>query len=177
MFGTSNGVGHHFDEFVNAVIYERALMVGSLVSNPIIKLKLKSDFWEWWWLSQMFYLWASGVAKVSIAVALLRLTVRRVHRMILWGTITLTTIIGLVFWLVLLLDCHPIAYFWKQATHNSRGSCLPVHIVLDIAYLYSAITVVCDFTLGTLPIFLVWQLQMNHRTKMAVGGILSLGAM
>ncbi|KAJ5314717.1 Vacuolar protein sorting-associated VPS28 N-terminal [Penicillium atrosanguineum] len=156
MIGTSNGVGHQFDDFTSLVIYERALL--------------------WWWLSQMFYVWSSAVAKVSIAVALLRLTVNRVHRIILWSTITLTIIIGLIFWLVLLLDCHPISYFWKQANDRSTGSCLSVDILLDIAYLYSALTVVCDFTLGILPIFLVWHLQMNRRTKVAVGGILSLGA-
>ncbi|KAJ5676575.1 uncharacterized protein N7477_002208 [Penicillium maclennaniae] len=124
----------------------------------------------------MIYIWASAVAKVSIAVALLRLTVKKVHRIILWVTITLTTVIGLVFWLVLLLDCHPVSYFWTQIKGDSTGSCLSVDILLDIAYLYSAITVVCDLTLGILPIFLVWQLQVNCRTKVAVGGILSLGA-
>jgi hypothetical protein len=124
----------------------------------------------------MLYIWASAVAKISIAVALLRLAVKRIHRIILWLTITVTIIIGLLFWLVLLLECKPISYFWNQVDGVSIGSCLPVHILLDIAYTYSSMTVMCDVTLGLLPIFLVWHLQMNRRTKMAVGGILSMGA-
>lgn len=102
---------------------------------------------------------------------------KKVHRIILWGTISLTIIIGLIFWLVLLLECHPISFFWTQADGKHTGSCLPVKTLLDVAYVYSAFTIVCDFTLGFLPIFLVWELQMNRRTKTAVGGILSLGAM
>jgi hypothetical protein len=103
--------------------------------------------------------------------------VKKLHRVILWGTLSLTIVIGLMFGLVLLLECHPITYFWNQADLKHTGTCLPVKTLLDVAYVYSAFTIVCDFTLGFLPIFLVWELQMNRKTKMAVGGILSLGAM
>lgn len=116
------------------------------------------------------------MAKISIAVSLLRLAVKKTHRISLWITITATIVIGLLFWLVLLLECRPISYFWNQMDGESTGSCPPVDVLLDIAYVHSATTVVCDLTLGILPIFLVWHLQMNRRTKMAVGGILSLGA-
>lgn len=50
-------------------------------------------------------------------------------------------------------------------------------IILDITYFYSSVTICCDMALGILPAFLVWKLQMNRRTKFAVGGILGLGAM
>lgn len=59
----------------------------------------------------------------------------------------------------------------------AKGSCLSTTLLLNIAYLYSALTIVVDFSLGFMPIVLVWNLQMNRRTKFAVGGILSLGAM
>ncbi|KAJ5654740.1 hypothetical protein N7490_001743 [Penicillium lividum] len=156
MVGTSNGVGHKYEDFTSIEVYKTAL--------------------TWWWLSQVLYIWASAFAKISIAVALLRLTVKRVHHIILWGVIGLTIAIGLVFWLVLLLDCQPISYFWNQVDGEHTGKCLSVDILIDISYFYSAVTIICDFTLGILPIFLVWDLQMNRRTKMAVGGILSLGA-
>jgi hypothetical protein len=125
----------------------------------------------------MLYIWASAVAKISIALALLRLTVKRAHRIILWGIIGTVITIGLMFWLVLLLDCHPISYFWNRVDPRNSGTCLSVQTLLDIAYLYSTLTIICDLALGILPIFLVWTLQMNRRTKIAVGGILSLGAM
>lgn len=125
----------------------------------------------------MLYLWASAVAKVSIALALLRLTVRQAHRIILWTIIGVVTAIGLMFWLVLLFDCHPISYFWLRLEPTHSGTCLSIDTLLAIAYLYSAITIFCDLTLGILPVFLIWRLQMNGRTKVALGVILSLGAM
>ncbi|KAJ6035960.1 hypothetical protein N7540_000239 [Penicillium herquei] len=157
MIGSKDGIGHTEADFKSLEIYKKALL--------------------WWWLGQMLYLWASAVAKVSIALALLRLTVRKIHRRMLYAVIGLAISIALMFWLVLLLDCHPISYFWNQADPlEYSGTCLSVDILLDIAYLYSSLTIICDFTLGIFPIVLVWNLQMNQRTKVAVGGILSLGA-
>ncbi|KAJ5669587.1 hypothetical protein N7462_010657 [Penicillium macrosclerotiorum] len=156
LIGSMNGIGHSQRDFKSLEVYKKAL--------------------TWWWLGQMLYLWASAVAKISIALALLRLTVKRIHRMILWGIIGLVIVIGLMFWLILLLDCQPISYFWDRVDPTASGTCLAVDVLLGIAYLYSCLTIICDFTLGILPIILVWNLQMNRRTKIAVGGILSMGA-
>jgi hypothetical protein len=124
----------------------------------------------------MLYIWASAIAKISIAVALLRLTVQKSHRIILWAIIGIVIVIGLVFWLILLFDCIPVSYFWDRVDPTATGTCLTTDILLAIAYLYSSLTIVCDFSLGILPVILVWNLQMNYRVKIAVGGILSLGA-
>lgn len=124
----------------------------------------------------MIYIWAASVAKISIALCLLRLTIKRSHRLILWGVIGTVISIGLMFWLVLLFDCQPIGYFWQQVDKGSKGSCVLLSTMLDITYLYSSLTILCDLTLAILPVSLVWNLQMNRRTKLAVGGILSLGA-
>ncbi|KAJ5383993.1 hypothetical protein N7517_001904 [Penicillium concentricum] len=156
IIGTMNGVGHTRSDFTSTEIYKKALM--------------------WWWLGQMLYVWASAVAKISIAVALLRLAVEKSYRVILWSIIVIAIAIGLMFWLVLLFLCNPISYFWERVDATSTGTCLPMSTVLDIAYFYSSVTICCDLSLGLLPAFLVWKLQMNTRTKFAVGGILGLGA-
>ncbi|KAI9370269.1 hypothetical protein BJX61DRAFT_544799 [Aspergillus egyptiacus] len=156
IIGPVAGVGHRLEEFTSLKGLEKAMM--------------------WWWLGQIFYLWASAVAKVAIAFALLRLAVRQLHRIILWAVIGTVIVIGLVFWLVLLLNCQPVSYFWERFNPLKSGTCLSTDILIGIAYMYSSITIVCDFTLGLLPAFLIWRLQMTPRTKVALVGILSLGA-
>lgn len=47
--------------------------------------------------------------------------------------------------------------------------------IIAIAYVYSVTATCCDLTLGLLPIFLVWNLQMNLRTKAALAAILGMG--
>lgn len=135
----------------------------------------------WWWLGQTSYVWTCAIAKISIAVALLRLTVARIHTIILWGVISVTSIIGLVFWFMLTLQCHPVSFFWQRVrleldpTANVHGQCISVDTIIDMAYVYSVTATCCDLTLGLLPVFLVWNLQMNVRTKAALAGILGMG--
>ncbi|RAK75199.1 uncharacterized protein BO72DRAFT_514420 [Aspergillus fijiensis CBS 313.89] len=126
----------------------------------------------WWWLGQLIYMWASGVAKVSIALALLRLTVRQSHRIILWTAICASVTVGLVFWFFMVLQCHPVSEFWER---TGRGQCLDTSVLLAVAYVYSSICAACDLALGLLPILLVRKLQINPRTKIALGATLSMG--
>lgn len=119
----------------------------------------------------MSYVITCVVAKVSIALALLRLTVSRRHAAILWLVIGLSIVVGLVFWFMLTLQCIPVSYFWTRTGH---GKCLKINQLIIIAYVYSVVAMLCDFTLGLLPIVLVWNLQMNRQTKFALAGILSM---
>ncbi|KAJ0414024.1 hypothetical protein BJY00DRAFT_321388 [Aspergillus carlsbadensis] len=127
----------------------------------------------WWWLGQASYVWVVTVAKISIALALLRLTISRAHQYILWGVIGVSTVVGLAFWFTLTLQCRPVSYFWQR--FRIEGSCISVDYLLALAYLYSATAVVCDFMLALLPILLVSRLQMDFRTKAALAAILGMG--
>ncbi|KAL3483665.1 hypothetical protein BJX62DRAFT_249286 [Aspergillus germanicus] len=127
----------------------------------------------WWWLGQASYVWVVAVAKISIALALLRLTISRAHQYILWGVIGVSAVVGLAFWFILTLQCRPVSYFWRR--FRTEGVCISVDYLLGLAYLYSATAVVCDFILALLPILLVSRLQMNFRTKAALAAILSVG--
>ncbi|KAJ5815859.1 hypothetical protein N7447_008092 [Penicillium robsamsonii] len=137
----------------------------------------------WWWLGQTSYVWTCALAKLSIASALLRLTVSKAHRLILWSVIGVTCIVGLVFWFMLTLQCQPVEFFWQRvrAYTNPKsdisGTCMKLDDIIAIAYVYSITATLCDLTLGLLPIALVWKLQMNLRTKAALAGILGMGCM
>ncbi|RDW64544.1 phosphatidylserine decarboxylase family protein [Aspergillus mulundensis] len=156
MLASAAGVGHKIADFTSISQLQRALKL--------------------WWLGQMLYLWASAVSKIAIALALLRLAVRRLHRFTLWAVCVVIVIIGLVFWLVLLFNCWPVEYFWERTNIFKNGKCISTDVLLIIAYCYSSLTIVCDVTLGILPACLIWGLQMSRRTKLALVGVLSLGA-
>ncbi|KAJ5119147.1 hypothetical protein N7448_010854 [Penicillium atrosanguineum] len=135
----------------------------------------------WWWLGQTTYVWVVAIAKISIAVALLRLTVAKTHTAILWVVIGVTTVIGLVFFFMLTLQCTPVSFFWQRVrvltekNSDITGHCMNLDSIINIAYVYSVTATLCDMTLGLLPVFLVWNLQMNVRTKAALAGILGMG--
>jgi hypothetical protein len=85
-----------------------------------------------------------------------------------------TLLTGTVFLFVLLLQCRPIAYFWDK---NQPGHCLDWTIIIAMSWLWSIFAGMCDFTVGILPIFIVWNLNVDRRTKVAVACILGLACM
>lgn len=48
---------------------------------------------------------------------------------------------------------------------------------MAIAYVYSVGAAITDFTIGLLPVLLIWNLRMNLRAKVAIACILGIGCM
>lgn len=114
--------------------------------------------------------------KASIAIMLLRLSVRPAHKVILWITIIVTEIYSAFFFFLFVFQCIPSQYFWTRFT-GGQGSCLDTSIIIGATYGYSAITCVGDLVFSILPVLLVWSLQMGRKEKAAVVAILAMGAM
>ena len=114
--------------------------------------------------------------KLSIGIFLLRIAVVRTHKIIIWVVIIVTEVYSAFFCLLFILQCRPSAYFWTQYTGGS-GTCINPKITVQAFYGYSAISCIGDWTVGILPAFMVWNLQMNRRTKLSVAAILAVGCM
>ncbi|ODM21332.1 hypothetical protein SI65_02175 [Aspergillus cristatus] len=127
-----------------------------------------------WWLGQIFYITTCIVAKTSIILSLLRITVNRIHIGILYGAMGLNMLVGLLFFFFTIFQCTPINHFWNRLDQDS-GKCIDVWVLIGIAYLYSVGSAITDFIIGLLPAFMIWNLRMSRRDKIAVSGILSLG--
>jgi hypothetical protein len=122
------------------------------------------------------YVLSNMAIKASIAVMLLRLTIERTHRLIVWITIVLTEVYSAAFFFLFIFQCSPSSYFWTQWA-GGRGSCVNPHITVNLTYVYSALTCAGDWIFAILPIFLVYKLQMERRQKALVALILAMGAM
>lgn len=114
--------------------------------------------------------------KFSIGIMLLRIAASKLHKAIIWVTIAVLEIYGAFFFFLFVLQCRPSAYFWTQYT-GGKGTCIDPRITVDATYVYSAVSCAADWTLGIIPIFIVWDLKMNPRKKLAVAMILAMGAM
>ncbi|EKV06545.1 Integral membrane protein, putative [Penicillium digitatum] len=129
-----------------------------------------------WWVGQLFYVLTCVVAKLSIIIALLRITISRVHAYILYGAMILATAVGLIFFFFTMFQCSPVDYFWKRAQPNTHGACINRTLLIGIAYLYSIGAAITDLTIGLIPVALIWNLRMNRRTKGAIAVILGIGS-
>ncbi|KAF2704937.1 hypothetical protein K504DRAFT_104160 [Pleomassaria siparia CBS 279.74] len=125
-----------------------------------------------WWYCYLFYCISMICSKVSIGCLLLRIAVRRLHFWICYGAISISMVAGATFFFVTMFQCKPISFFWNKDQH---GSCIASTVIVGLAYLYSTFSIISDFTFALLPGFLVWNLQLKNRTKLALIPLLTMG--
>lgn len=106
---------------------------------------------------------------------LLRITVNRIHIGILFTAMALVIVAGTIFFFFTLFQCKPVEHFWHRL--DQPGKCQDLNVIMDIAYMCSAVAALTDFIVGLLPALIIQNLQMTRRNKILAGGIMSLGCM
>jgi hypothetical protein len=71
-------------------------------------------------------------------------------------------------------DTAQVSEFWNN--HPASDKCIPAGPTKGISYALAAVNAAADWVLGTLPFFIVWDLQMKLKTKALVAGILAFAA-
>lgn len=82
--------------------------------------------------------------------------------------------ISIMFLCVATFQCDPPSYFYEQV-FGAKGKCLPTNVFPDVTYVHSALGALCDLVFATLPIAMLWDVQLNKRTKAVVALLLGMG--
>jgi hypothetical protein len=129
-----------------------------------------------WWLATIFYTLTTVLVRASISVFLNKLCVSRAHKIIVWGTMAVVIAFSTFYIFLAIFQCNPPSYFWERYL-GKTGTCINSAIFPGATYAHSTISAIADWILGLLPLWLIWDLQMNFRTKISVGIILGMGVM
>lgn len=113
------------------------------------------------------------LVKLSIAWILLRVSVKRPHKWIIYVTSLLAIISLAVFFFVCLFQCWPVSYFWDKYTQT--GKCVNGTLVVIAAYVFSAFAIITDFVFALLPAWIVLHLNMKLKTKLALIALMGMG--
>ncbi|PVH98848.1 hypothetical protein DM02DRAFT_484891, partial [Periconia macrospinosa] len=121
-----------------------------------------------------------SAVKVSIALSLIRLSPQRKYSQFLWGIIIFVVAMTLACALTLIFQCIPVRAAWDFSlrpppTGTGTARCYPIYTFRNIGLMNSSFNIITDVLFATLPIPLIWKLQLNMRTKISLIGILSLG--
>lgn len=89
------------------------------------------------------------------------------------------TIIGfsIFYFFLVIFQCHPVTYYWTRFESNLGGTCIDPMVFPAASYIHSIVSAIADWILGLLPIWLIWNLRLDARTKLAAGIPLSCGMM
>ncbi|KAJ4381705.1 hypothetical protein N0V86_003069 [Didymella sp. IMI 355093] len=127
-----------------------------------------------WYLCELLYILANCTLKFSIGYFYLRVALQRWHiwtiKILMGGTI----LFSIVYFFLVTFQCTPVSEFWNN--HPASDKCIPAGPTKGISYALAAVNAAADWVLGTLPFFIVWDLQMKLKTKALVAGILAFAA-
>ncbi|KAK3290169.1 uncharacterized protein B0H64DRAFT_332751 [Chaetomium fimeti] len=115
---------------------------------------------------------AYGFLKISIALSLLRLSRGSWYNRILWALIAFTCFYTLFSFITFLTYCKPIAGQWNPSL---RPKCYSRVIYRNFGLFNAACNIVTDICFATLPIPLIWSLQLQRRVRIYLIAILSGG--
>ncbi|KKY26997.1 putative cation-transporting atpase 4 [Phaeomoniella chlamydospora] len=125
----------------------------------------------WFTLFQLFYALSAIFIKCAVCLSLLRITNRPRYRWPVYIAMFLATLSTTIGFFTILAWCRPISANWDP----SAGKCANATIVTNISFFISASAILTDWTCAILPAFILWEIQLNRRTKMTVMFVLALG--
>ncbi|KAL4861337.1 hypothetical protein BDV12DRAFT_191151 [Aspergillus spectabilis] len=129
---------------------------------------------EYWFLCDIGYVVSSVLAKISVCIFLLRVMVFPCYAATLYTVTAFTTATGIVFFILMVIQCSPVSFWWTRMSGDTDGECGYVEAIGIMFYIFSASSAIFDLTVGLLPIILVNRMQMDWRTKAAVASLLGM---
>ncbi|KAK3305600.1 uncharacterized protein B0T15DRAFT_555880 [Chaetomium strumarium] len=116
---------------------------------------------------------AFGLLKISIALSLLRLSKGSWYHRILWALIGFTCFYTVFAFITFLTYCKPIAGQWDPSVRRTK--CYSRATYRNFGLFNVACNILTDISFATLPIPLIWNLQLQRRVRIYLIAILSGG--
>ncbi|KAK0105162.1 hypothetical protein ONS95_004440 [Cadophora gregata] len=116
------------------------------------------------------------LVKVSICFLLMRFVSGRGYRIVLWSIVGFLIAFTIACWGTLIFWCLPVKAFWDVSLRRLPTThCYPQIHFTNISLMNTAINMFTEVLLATLPVHIIWNLQINRRQKASLIGVLSLG--
>ncbi|KAF8860536.1 hypothetical protein BDZ45DRAFT_688317 [Acephala macrosclerotiorum] len=131
---------------------------------------------QYWFAAELLHTFTTILIRLSIGFFLLSVVNLKSHVWTIRISMIIMTIITTIYFIFVVAQCHPVSYFWLQFS-GGEGACFEAQFVEDATIIFSVFAAATDIIFGILPIFVIWNLQMNRKAKMIVGGLLTLGVL
>lgn len=138
-------------------------------------LQLTSNHFKYWYICELLYIVSTCLLKISVGFLLLRITIERIHIHILRILMLGTVLFGGTYFFMVMFQCRPVNTFWDE-NPRTPGKCWNDRVVLIMTYTAAAINCLADWAFGTLPVFIVWSLNLPIKSKILVMFILGFAA-
>ncbi|KAI1763612.1 hypothetical protein GGR53DRAFT_531365 [Hypoxylon sp. FL1150] len=126
----------------------------------------------------LVYVHALATIKSSICITILRIAgTRRVMRISVWVLLAITWASYLVTFIGDMLVCRPIEASWKpELVLSGEAYCAPMELMIALSHTATGSTVATDLACAVLPGIILWNTQMNKRSKISAYVLLSFAS-
>jgi len=129
---------------------------------------------HWMFFHSLMVTIGISLVKISIAFFLLRLVQAKAYKRFLVGMIVFLTLFCLSCAGTLIFACIPVSAQWNFA-QKATAKCFSINTFTAIGLYNSTVNIITDVLFAVLPVPMVWNLQVNKRTKVTLTLILGLG--
>ncbi|KAA8620946.1 hypothetical protein PtrSN002B_005341 [Pyrenophora tritici-repentis] len=160
-----------FTVFCTAQLYIAANGIGTHVTS----LQRQQQLTTWVFMSECGYIMSMMIIKVSVCIFFARIVVKRAHFIIIYVTAGVNIGSSLTAFFYCLFRCGPdlSIYILNEFTNN----CTSASTDLFMGYQQGAFSALTDIIFVILPVLLLWNAQMDLRSKLSIGFVLSLAAL
>ncbi|KAE9963457.1 hypothetical protein BLS_001662 [Venturia inaequalis] len=128
-----------------------------------------------WYFGEIFYILTTTLLRFAVGAFLLRVATKNLHRRIIYACFAVNVVFNIYFLSFTVFQCTPVDGFWTRMRGTKEVVCHP-EIAVNSTYASSAVSATIDWIFGLLPIWIIENLQINRRRKIALGAIMGLGA-
>ncbi|KUJ17545.1 uncharacterized protein LY89DRAFT_547003, partial [Mollisia scopiformis] len=133
---------------------------------------------KYWYFCEWAYVLTTTTIKYAVGVFYLRIMIRPWQTLLVKLVMVAVILFGIAYFGCVVAQCVPVPFIWHRFSPSStyHGSCLPDAVIVWGTYLHSILSASADWTLGLLPISLLWNAKMGWGTKVMMSLVLGLGA-
>jgi hypothetical protein len=128
-----------------------------------------------WYYGEITYILTTTFLRLAVGAFLLRVAVRRLHRTVVYACLGVNIIFNIYYLTFTVIQCSPIDGFWRRFGGEKDVTCHPDIAVIS-TFVSSGLSAVIDWVFGLLPVFILWDLNVGTRKKVALGLIMGMGA-
>ncbi|KAI8932863.1 hypothetical protein NX059_010344 [Plenodomus lindquistii] len=129
---------------------------------------------KWAVVSEALYLMAMMTLKISLGIFFARIVIKPWHHMLIYTTVGVTIISSVASFFYCLFRCG--ANLNQYVLQQLQKKCTTQKLDLFMAYQSASVITLTDLVFLILPIIVLWNANMDRKSKISVGFILSLAA-
>ncbi|KAF1842849.1 uncharacterized protein K460DRAFT_290030 [Cucurbitaria berberidis CBS 394.84] len=127
---------------------------------------------KWLYVAYFMYMIAECLCQLSLLAFYLRIMTDRKIRIAVWILFALTVSFGLGNAFAMIFQCTPIPMFWDGWRGQMKGSCIDVQL---FGYVRGAIEIALDLAILTMPLPMLYKLNMTPKKKMQIMSMFCVG--